>query len=219
MRSGATRPRALVVDWDNTLVDTWSQIRRALNHTLVAMGHEPWTAAQTRERVRASARDSFPQLFGARAEEAIALFYATFEADHLERLSPLPGAEDALRRLAEAGLVLAVVSNKQGRLLRREAEHLGWTGLFHRLVGATDAAKDKPAPEPVALALEGSGVAPGAEVWLVGDTDIDMLCALNAGCRPVLLRAAAPEPGEFPEAPPERHIPDWPTLAEQALST
>ena len=214
-----TAPRALVFDWDNTLVDTWSQIEKALNHTLVSFGEKPWTKAEVRARVRASARDSFPKLFGERAEAATATFYETFEADHLERLRALPGAEESLKRLRDSGLLLTVVSNKQGRILRLEAEHLGWNGLFHRVVGATDAARDKPSPDPVRLALDGSGVEPGPDVWLVGDTDIDMLCAVNAGCRPVLLRDAPPSEGEFEGAEPALYVPDWPTLAEQALNT
>jgi phosphoglycolate phosphatase len=218
-RRPAGLPEALVFDWDNTLVDTWVHIRKALNHTLEAMGHEPWTLEETRQRVRASARDTFPALFGARAEEAIQVFYEAFEAGHLANLNALPGAEAALRRLAEAGVVMAVVSNKQGRLLRREAEHIGWNGLFHRLVGATDAARDKPAPDPVILALEDSGVAPGPGVWFVGDTDMDMVCARNAGCRPVLLRREPPEPGEFDAAEPDLYVESWQALAERALNT
>ena len=89
--------------------------------------------------MRASARDSFPVLFGERAEEAMRIFYDTFEADHLAKLRALPGAGDMLARLAEAGMLLGVVSNKSGYLLRREAAHLGWTSLFQRLVGANDA--------------------------------------------------------------------------------
>jgi phosphoglycolate phosphatase len=71
--------------------------------------------------------------------------------------------------------------------LRREAETLGWSRHFGRLVGAGDAAADKPDPAPVGLALEPSGVGAGAEVWFVGDTGVDMDCARNAGCVPVLL--------------------------------
>ena len=217
--AGPAPPRAIVFDWDNTLVDTWSQIRAALNHTLVAMGQEPWTPEQVRARVRTSARDACPALFGERAAEATEIFYRTFEADHLERLAPLPGTEAALERLSEAGLVLAVVSNKRGRLMRREAEHLGWSGRFHRLVGALDAARDKPAPDPVVMALAGSGVAPGADVWLVGDTDIDMVCARNAGCLPVLLRGEAPGDSEFPEAAPAFHVVSCQALAERLFNT
>jgi phosphoglycolate phosphatase len=148
----AVPPRALLFDWDNTLVDTWPTIHHALAVTFREMGREPWTLEQTRARVRESARDSFPELFGERAAEAADTFYRTFEADHLERLKERPGAAEMLGRLDAAGYYLAVVSNKRGDLLRKEAQSLGWTALFVRLVGANDATRDKPAEEPVQMA-------------------------------------------------------------------
>ena len=202
-----TRPRALLFDWDNTLVDSWGAIHHALVVTFEAMGQEPWTLDETRARVRRSAREAFPALFGARAEEAAEIFYGAYESGHLENLRPGDGAEPMLRGLADRGpRYLAVVSNKRGDLLRREAAHLGWDNYFARLVGALDAARDKPAVEAVELALAGSGLAPGPEIWFVGDTDIDMACAVEAGCLPVLLRPDPPGLGEFEGAAPRLHV-------------
>lgn len=211
----APRPRALLFDWDNTLVDTWPAIHHALSATFGAMGRAPWTFEETRARVRASARDAFPALFGERAGEAAQIFYRTFEAEHLDTLRERDGAGRMLRALAaEAGLYLAVVSNKQGYLLRREAAHLGWSGLFARLVGANDAARDKPAVEAVELALADSAIGPGPQVWFVGDTDIDMRCAVAAGCLPVLLRPQPPAAGEFAGAEPRIHVPGCAALLD-----
>jgi len=177
----------VLFDWDNTLVDNWAVVRAALNHTLVAFGREPWTVEETRRRVARSARDSFPALFGARWEEARALFYETFAATHLDSLSPRAGAAAMLYSLSAAGLYLAVVSNKRGDFLRQEAQHLGWQRYFAALVGAMDAREDKPALAPVELALEASGIAPGPAVWFVGDAAIDIECARNAGCTAILV--------------------------------
>ncbi len=204
-------PKALLFDWDNTLVDSWVVIHHALSMTFQAMGREPWTLAETRQRVRQSARDSFPELFGGRAEEATEIFYRTYQADHLDKLTARPGAAAMLVDLAAPdGLFLGVVSNKRGDLLRREAAHLGWDRHFATVVGATDAPRDKPAPEVVHFALTGTGIAPGPEVWFVGDTDIDLLCAQNSGCSGVLLRETAPGPDEFPQI--DAHVRDCPGL-------
>lgn len=200
------RPRAIVFDWDNTLVDSWECIQVATNATLRHMGHPEWSMDETRRRVAHSLRDAFPVLFGARWEEARDHFYATFEAVHMDYLRPLPDAREMLDALSGMGVVLAVVSNKTGRYLRAEAGRLGWEGLFHRLVGATDAPEDKPSAAPVHMALAASGIEPGPAVWFVGDAPIDMACAVNSGCLPVLLRNAALQQGEFDTHPPRRHI-------------
>lgn len=208
MTSGALpRPKAILFDWDNTLVDTWVVIHHALKATFEAMGQEPWTLAETRERVRESARDAFPKLFGARAEEAMKVFYATYEADHLEMLTPLPGAEAMLQALSEQPeLFLGLVSNKKGTILRMEAEKLGWAPFFGSVVGANDAVKDKPAPAVVEMALAPPALKAGPEIWFVGDTDIDMACATATGCTAILLRPDPPGRTEFAGCQPSHYI-------------
>ncbi|CCQ73798.1 Phosphoglycolate phosphatase [Magnetospira sp. QH-2] len=201
-------PKAILFDWDNTLVDTWDVIHDASNHTLRAMGHKPWTMAETRVNVRRSMREAFPELFGERWKEAEKVFYDRFLAIHLDLLNPIAGSEDLLRCLSKRGIYLGVVSNKTGTYLREEAKQLGWNGFFAALIGAKDAEKDKPAPDPVHMALRGSGIEPGPHVWFVGDTDIDLVCAHAAGCLPVLLRPEAPEEGEFDDHPPSLHVSD-----------
>jgi phosphoglycolate phosphatase len=200
-------PRAVLFDWDNTLVDNWPTIHDALNATFAAMGHPAWTLAETRERVRASLRDSFPAMFGARWEAARDIFYARFEARHIETLVPLPGAQGLLNALHHRGVYLGVVSNKTGRYLRKEAAALGWERYMTRLVGAQDALRDKPDRAPVDLALSGSGIAAGRPVWFVGDTAMDMRCAHEAGCTAILVGAAA-DGDDFSAGAPHFHVTD-----------
>lgn len=205
-------PQALLFDWDNTLIDSWAAIQDAQNYTLAYFGLKPWTLDEVRTRVRGSMRDTFPAMFGDRWLEAGEVFYARFTEHHLDTLTPLPGAEAMLRSLQASGVYLGVVSNKKGDYLRAEAARLGWEGYFGSIVGAFDAANDKPAIDPVHLALSGSGIASGPSVWFAGDTDIDLECASNAGCLPVLVRDAPPAPGEFADHPPALHVPDCTTL-------
>ncbi|HTZ36065.1 MAG TPA: HAD-IA family hydrolase [Stellaceae bacterium] len=186
------RPRALLFDWDNTLVDSWGTIHDALNHLMTAMDRPLWTIEEVRERVRLSLRESFPVIFGERWQEAQQIYIDRFRAIHLDRLTALPGREGMLRTLAADGHYLAIVSNKTGPVLRREAAHLGWSDLFGAIVGAGDCHADKPHCAPVELALAPSGIGCGADVWFVGDTAVDMECALASGCVPVLLGAAEP---------------------------
>jgi phosphoglycolate phosphatase len=205
------RPRAIIFDWDNTLVDSWATIHEALNICMAAMGKPLWTIDDTREKVRLSLRDAFPLHFGERWEEARKVYMDAFQAIHLERLTPLPGRVQMLDDLAGEGIYLSVVSNKTGPVLRREAEQLGWSGRFGAIVGAGDCAADKPACDPVELALKPSGIAAGEHVWFVGDTAIDMECALNSGCLPVLLGGDATG-SEFLRFPPRLSCADGPSL-------
>jgi phosphoglycolate phosphatase len=212
--AGASLPRAILFDWDNTLIDNWPVIHEAYNVTLTSFGRPTWSLDEVRARARASARDFFPVLFGEDWREAERIFYDAFTARHLDRLDLMPGAAAMLDALARRRIYLAVVSNKKGPVLRREAEHLGWERHFARLVGAGDAARDKPAIEPVALALDGSQVEPGPDVWFVGDTDIDIECGRNAGCFTVLLRAAPPGERELFSHRPHCYLADCASLVD-----
>jgi len=180
-------PQAIIFDWDNTLVDTWPAIRDALNTTLTAYGKEPWTMTEVRQRVAKSMRDRFPALFGDVWEEASDFFYKRYDEIHKIKLEPTAGAEKMLATLARSGLYLALVSNKRGDFLRSEAEHLGWGGYFNAMVGANDAARDKPAPDPVIMATQPGSITPGPAVWFVGDANIDLECAANSGCTGILV--------------------------------
>ena len=215
MADKAMPPRAVVLDWDNTLVDSWRVIHQVLAETFVAMDRDPWSYAETRTRVRRSAREVFPHLFGDRAPEAMEVFYSSFERRHLENLSPLPGAEELLRAIAgQEGIFLSLLSNKRGDLLRREVQHLGWEHFFDAVVGANDAARDKPWTEALDLALGQGGQAAGGvdknvQVWIVGDTDIDMECAWRHGCAGILIHPEQGHAGAAFEGPePSHRFPD-----------
>lgn len=201
------KPQAVIFDWDDTLVDNWNTAFKALNTALVHMGAQPWTEDEARRRSGPSARDLFTQLFGAdRWKEADKVYYDTFCALVLDNVRLHDQAEDFLKALAKNGIYMAVVSNKRGPLLRKEVEHLGFNGYFGKVIGAGDAAADKPDPAPLLLSLEGSGIAPGPAVWYVGDSHTDMMCALRAGCTAVLIETKPPPEDLLIKNPPTGRV-------------
>ena len=208
-------PRAVLFDWDSTLVDNWGAITRALEITFTAMGQEPWSEAEVRANAKRSMRDRFPELFGDRWEDAMRTFYAGFAEVHLDTLRPLPGARDLLDALQESNVPMGVVSNKTGSYLRTEAAHLGWERYFLRIVGAQDAVEDKPSAAPVHLALDGSGIAAAPDVWFVGDSAVDAACALAAGCTAVMVHPEMPHPEDLSAHPPALHVADCAALLDQ----
>lgn len=191
------RPKAILFDWDNTLVNTWPVIHEALHKTFVQMNMEPWTLEMVKKRVARSMRDSFPIVFGENWQEAADAYQKHFRSIHLERLQALQGAEDMLNLLATYPVYVAVVSNKKGPNLRKESDHIGWNKYFQKLVGADDTAHDKPHPAPVHSALENSGIKPGQEVWFIGDSEVDMEVAHATGCVPLWYGELPAEPLKY----------------------
>ena len=199
----STEPVAeLIFDWDDTLIDNWHAIHVALNLTMDEMGQDRWSFEKTKSNVRRSMRDSFPVLFGNRWEEAADIFLSAIQSNHLETITVLEGVPDMLASLRSAGICLAVVSNKDGQLLREEAGFLGWTQNFSAIIGATDAERDKPDPAPIYLSLSESGFTTGEDIWYVGDAPSDMECAHRAGVLPVQMVTKLADPLQFRNFPP-----------------
>lgn len=201
-----TLPKAILFDWDNTLADTWPIIYKALYHTFIDMGHEPWTLEETKKKVHRSMRDAFPELFGDRWELAGDLYQKYYRAHQIDHLNPLPNAVELLDYLAPQDIFVAVVSNKKGENLRKEVQLMQWGKYFKQTIGAGDTEADKPSPIPVHHALNGSGIAPGKDVWFVGDTLTDMECAYNSGCQPLFYGEDDPTDERYQHCRPVKHF-------------
>jgi phosphoglycolate phosphatase len=180
-------PKAVIFDWDNTLVDTWPLIQVAIDTTMEQMGKEPWGLEKVKNEVHASMRESFPKIFGDNWEKAGEIYKKSYRENHLDKLVFLPGATQLLDKLLELNITLIIISNKIGTTLRKEAGHMGVSDKFFSIVGSTDAARDKPHKEPVDLALQNSELDPKRDlIWFVGDTITDVECAAISECQPVL---------------------------------
>lgn len=208
------KPRAVIFDWDDTIVDNWKTALLALNTALKHMGHPEWTDEEARSRAGGSAKDLFGGLFGDRWQEADKVYYETFNKLVLNNIRIHDDAENILKTLHDQGVYLAVVSNKRGALLRSEAQHIGFSAYFNKIVGAGDAAKDKPNVDPVLFALEGSGIEPGPDVWFIGDSQVDMQCAINAGCSGILIETKLPAEEHLIKHPPKARFKTHKNLME-----
>jgi phosphoglycolate phosphatase len=143
-------------------------------------------------------------MFGDRWEHARDVFYAALTLQHLSHVGAMPGVPDVLE--AGAPWLQGVVSNKAGAFLRREVAHLGWASFFGAVIGAGDAAADKPDPAPLHLALSKLGRTADPSVWYMGDTALDMEAARAAGITAVLL-GNADHDGGVERAAPHLHFP------------
>jgi phosphoglycolate phosphatase len=180
-------PAAILFDWDNTLVSSWGSIQYAINQTMAHFGEPLWTLDEVKARAHESAREAFPKLFGRRSDEALAIFYDIYQSQGQAHIHLFEGTLPLLRALTTHGIPLGVVSNKRFDNLRTEVEHFGLTSFLGVVVGANEAPSDKPAPDPIFLALKRLGIPPSTAVWFVGDTIVDYLAAKAAGCSSIMV--------------------------------
>jgi phosphoglycolate phosphatase len=151
------------------------------------MGKEPWGLEKVKNNVGKSMRESFPAIFGDNWQTAGEIYKNHYHSNNLKNLVFLEGALELIEYLHQKKIILFVVSNKVGTTLRKEAESLQVKDKFFSVIGATDANYDKPDKAPVELALQGSDLDPQKDlIWFIGDTIVDIECAYNSNCQPVL---------------------------------
>jgi 2-haloacid dehalogenase len=102
-------------------------------------------------------------------------------ADQLRRLPAHPEVAGALRRLRDAGLRLAALTNSTEQVARAQLEHAGLIDAFELVLSADTVGRLKPAPEPYLMAAERLGVAVD-QVRLVAAHAWDIAGAARAGC-------------------------------------
>jgi phosphoglycolate phosphatase len=181
--------RAVLFDWDGTLVDSAERTFRCYTRVFAVYGIAFDRAAFERtyspDWYRTYAQIGLPAEDWA---EADARWIACYET---EPSALVAGARAGLERLAARGFTLGLVSSGDGTRVRGELAALELQSLFATLVCGGETARRKPHPEPLLVALERVGIAP-AECAYVGDSPEDVAMAKAAGAFAVGI------PGGFP---------------------
>lgn len=201
----AQQYKAVIFDWDGTLVDSTDWVLSAHNHVRQAMNEPLWTKEDIFGCSSLSTRELYPQLYGDRANEAISLLFDYTDKHNLAGANPYEGAKEVLELLTNMGLPLGVVSNKRHEPLNDVIKHMEWDGYFSCAVGAGHAERDKPSEIPLLLGM--SQIDPKlmpTDVLYVGDTQTDLLCAQNTGCDVAFIQTDGARPDLV-----EKYIPDY----------
>jgi phosphoglycolate phosphatase len=192
--------RAILFDWDGTLVDTLPFMYAATELVMAEHG-----VAITWDEYRREFTPDWRQLYRRfrLPEEDIepvgdrwwSLYRGRDEA------GLLPGAADALRRLAAAGFALGVVTAGRRDSVEPQLERHGLTGLLVARVYGDDPFEPKPGPAGFRHALAALGFAGrAAESAYVGDALDDMRTAVAAGARGIGIRSDLATDAELRDA-------------------
>jgi phosphoglycolate phosphatase len=204
---GSNLPKLIIFDWDNTLVDTWPLLHQATVEMMTGMGKDPWTLDHTKKSIHRSMRDALPDMFGENWPQAAEIYQAAYKRLKNGNLRLLPQAMDILDFLKNnTNIPLMIISNKLGSNLREEVKLLNLEQYFTKVIGSQDTKFDKPSHLVVEHALSDTNIIASHEVWFVGDTIIDVECAINSGCLPILYGEAAHiAPDQLPDLYFENH--------------
>jgi phosphoglycolate phosphatase len=175
--------RALIFDLDGTLIDSKLDLIRSVNAMLQEMGRE-----QLHEDIISGyIGHGAPQLVGqalgnnsteAEREQALKFFLAYYEDHKMDSTCAYPGVPEALAHLA--AFPMAILTNKPVRISKRILETLGLAKYFRAVYGGNSFETKKPDPLGAQAILREFGATP-AEAILIGDSEVDVQTARNAG--------------------------------------
>lgn len=127
----------------------------------------------------------FRAIFGAEdlAQRANAAFEAAYEAEiDNGRATPIDGAAEAISRLRDAGIKVALTTGFSGRTQEKLLAALGWQTIADLVLAPGDGVRGRPYPDLILTALIRLQADSVANVAALGDTGNDVDSALRAGC-------------------------------------
>jgi phosphoglycolate phosphatase len=181
--------KAVVFDFDGTLVDSAPDLASALNRLLAREGLAPVGLVQVHKMIGDGVAKLVERGFavhgrrlGADELERLAqLFVADYEPNSSVETRPFPGAIEALRELKAAGLALGVCTNKPEAATRMILAAFGMDAFIQAVVGGdTVPGAKKPDPATMRETLRRLG-ARADQAIAVGDSPNDVNAARAAG--------------------------------------
>ena len=182
------RYQVVLFDLDGTLLDTLDDLHVAVNFVL----EKYRLPIRTRDEVRAFIGNGIVKLMersvgaGMRSmvnlDDVVTDFKTYYGAHCQEKTKPYDGVMELLANLKKAGVKVGVVSNKAHFATAQLCEYY-FGDLVDVAIGENEAGgvRKKPAPDSVFAAIEAVGGVDPSWVVYVGDSEVDIQTAMNAG--------------------------------------
>lgn len=209
----------LIFDLDGTLIDSKNDLASSVNATRAWAGLPPLPLETVSSYVGDGAptlvRRMLPGASEERLAEALRYFLEYYREHMLDETALYPGVREGLECLHQAGVPLAILTNKPVRFSVQLVEGLGLEMHFFRIYGGNSFEEKKPHPRGIEALLAESGAARERTV-MVGDSATDIRTARNARVQACGVTWGF-RPETFAEVPPDFTIDRMSALVEKVL--
>lgn len=178
--------KLVIFDLDGTLLNTIADLAASANYALVQNGFP----ARTEEECRSFVGNGIDKLLeralpsGQQTPENVArlkpAFLAHYDQHNADLTTVYPGVTELVDGLYKQGVGLAVLSNKYQAAAEKLVKHYFPAVSFVAVIGQRPGIPTKPNPVGVYEILQLAN-AKKEDVLYVGDSDVDVLTAQNAG--------------------------------------
>jgi len=171
-------------DLDGTLLDTSGDLAAAVNYAIATDGRPPFPVDAIRPFVGKGAKVMLERALTASGgyDESLLAKMLPVLLDYYEQnlaihSIPYPGLMEAMTALEEAGIKLAICTNKAERFTIPLLHQIGLSDRFCSVVGGDTLGVAKPDPAPIHEMIARAG---GGRTIFLGDTINDIAGARNA---------------------------------------
>ena len=211
----------VIFDLDGTLIDSKQDLADATNATRVHMGFAPLDAELVASYVGSGAPVLIRRALGDAAsdeqvEHGLEFFLRYYFEHMLDKTVLYRGVREALDELHQAGVPMAVLTNKPIANSVGIVEGLGLSDLFFRVYGGDSFPAKKPDPMGIdALRTEVKAERPAT--LMVGDSHIDIKTARNARVKACGVTFGL-QPESLVAEPPDLLVDDMRDMARYVLN-
>jgi phosphoglycolate phosphatase len=200
--------RAVVFDFDGTLIDSYGAIAASVNHVRATHGLPPLSETEVRKYVGRGPEYLLRHTVGDFDIAADLRCYREHHPSVMRSLTHLlPGASEALQAVRDAGLRTGICSNKPRPFTEALLKSLDIDRLIDAVVGPEDAPRPKPAPEMLLAVMRRLEVRPDQTLY-VGDMTVDIETARAAGVAVWVVPTGSSTRQELEHAQPDRVLND-----------
>ena len=173
----------VIFDLDGTLLNTLEDLADAVNHVMRENGYPQRTLEEVRRFVGNGIRRLMEQAVpeGVTGENFEHVFeeFRNYYTEHCQiKTRAYAGVMELLKTLAERGIAMAIVSNKNHAAVC-ELNEIYFKEYISVAIGQKDGIRKKPAPDTVLQALKELGKEAAGAVY-VGDSEVDFMTAENS---------------------------------------
>src|SRR5579872_3994316 len=213
--------KLLIFDLDGTLIDSKIDLVHSVNAARAHMDLAPISADLVGTYVGSGApvlmrRALGPEASEADVQRALRYFLDYYREHMLDNTYVYSGVREALDRLHDAGMQMAVLTNKPVRFSQALVQGLGLGSHFFRIYGGNSFEQKKPDPVGILTLLEESGAAKERTI-MVGDSNVDVRTARNAQVMACGVTYGF-QPETLEQDPPDLMVDDMQQLAEYVLN-